>query len=126
MAQKPKIKLYLGEIRKSRGKTQDEMATACDVPKRTYGSWERGEVIIGANNLMKCARILRCSTDEILGLPVRKDYVDPREAELHRIWQDLTDDGQDLVLRSAQAEYALERGGIEEKASPESDTRRVG
>ena len=118
--------LKLKAIRELRGLTQQEMADRVGVKIRTYGTWERGERTLNAQQLVDCACALDCSTDELLGLDIRASFADPREAELHRIYHGLSRQGRNLVLRSAQAEYALERGGIEEKASLEGDTRRVG
>jgi DNA-binding XRE family transcriptional regulator len=105
--------LRLGEIRKRAGIDQQSMADAVGVKKRTYGSWERGEVKMNIAQLVKCARILDCSTDEILGLPINQSFSDPHEAELHRVWQGLDRERQDRLLATAHdMETAKSNGGV--------------
>ena len=96
------MKLNLGAMRKKAGLSQQKMADELHIKVRTYGSWERGEVMINAAQVFDCARILNCSTDEILGMPIHADFTDPREAELHRIWHGLDLERQDRLLQTAQ------------------------
>ena len=92
----------LGPLRKRAGLSQQDMADRIGVKKRTYASWERGEVTFSASQLVDCARVLDCSTDEILGLEIRTEFADPREAELHRVWRGLDIERQDRLLATAQ------------------------
>jgi len=89
-------------MRKHAGLNQRQMADAIGVKLRTYGSWERGEVNMSITQLVDCARVLDCSTDEILGMPIRSTFSDPREAELHRVWRGLDRERQDRLLATAQ------------------------
>lgn len=70
--------------------------------------------MLNAAQLVDCARVLDCSTDEILGMPTNQYFADPREAELHAVWKGLSSKGKDHVLHHAKAEQALERGDSEE------------
>lgn len=106
------MKLNLASIRNRAGLSQQNMADALGIKKRTYGSWERGEVTFNAAQLVECARILDCSTDEILGHEVPAHFSDPREAELHRVWRGLNVERQDRLLAEARdMEKALDWGG---------------
>lgn len=96
------MEMKLGTIRKRVGLSQKQMADAVNVKLRTYGSWERGEVSINVTQLVACAKVLDCSTDEILGLPIQTSFSDPREAELHRVWRGLDVERQDRLLATAQ------------------------
>ena len=114
----------LKEIRKARGLTQQQIADAIGEKIATYRTWERGTTNFNIVQLVDCARVLDCSTDEILGLEVQTEFSDPREAELHAVWKSLSPIGKDHVLHHAKAEQALERGGIEEMQLSETSDRR--
>lgn len=107
------MKLRLNEMRRLAKKSQQEMADALGVKKRTYGSWERGEVVMNIEQLYACAVILNCSCDALLSHELPTSFTDPREAELHAIWRGLTSKGREHVLHHAKAESALERGEAE-------------
>ena len=92
----------LKEIRQSRGITQVEMARLLGINQRRYASWERMEREPNAVEIVKCAHILRCSTDEILGLEHR-DYSDPLERELHKVWTELDERDKGSMLEIARA-----------------------
>ena len=107
------METQLGSIRKRKGLNQKQMADAVGVKVRTYGSWERGEVNMSVTQLVNCARVLDCSTDEILGMPIRSTFSDPREAELHRVWRGLDRERQDRLLSTAHdMEIAKSNGGV--------------
>lgn len=91
----------LKEIRKARGMTQQELADALNEKLPTYRTWERGTTNFNIAQLVECARILDCSTDEILGMPISQSFPDPREAELHRVWRGLDRERQDRLLATA-------------------------
>lgn len=111
--------IQLAAIRKRIGISQQEMADRLGVKKRTYGSWEREEVTFNASQLVDCARVLDCSTDEIMGHEVPTEFSDPREAELHRVWRGLDVERQDRLLATAHdMEDASAIGGISEEFPP--------
>lgn len=103
----------LKEIRKARGLTQQDLADALHEKLPTYRTWERGITNFNIAQLVECARILDCSTDEILGKPVGQSFSDPREVELHRVWQGLDRERQDRLLATAHdMETAKSNGGL--------------
>ena len=102
----------LKELRKSRKLTQQDVADAIGERVATYRTWERGTTNFNIVQLVDCARVLDCSTDEILGMPIQTDFSDPREAELHRVWRGLDVERQDRLLATAHdMERAVEWGG---------------
>ena len=70
--------------------------------------------MLNASQLVDCARVLDCSTDEILGMPIRTTFSDPREAELHRVWRGLDIERQDRLLATAQDLELAKRNGDSE------------
>ena len=103
----------LKELRIRRHYSQQQMAEMIGIKTSRYGSWERGERMLNAAQLVQCARVLDCSTDEILGLPINQSFSDPREAELHRVWQGLDRERQDRLLATAHdMETAKSNGGV--------------
>ena len=60
------MKLRLKAIRTERGLTQDEMAEKLGIKSRTYGSWERGEVMLNLEQAYNCAQVLECTIDDLV------------------------------------------------------------
>lgn len=119
------MKNKLREIRKARRLTQQQIADAIGEKVATYRTWERGTTNFNIVQLVDCARVLDCSTDEILGLEIRTDFTDPREAELHAVWKSLTPTGREHVLHHAKAESALEQGEAKSVERSNINTRRT-
>ena len=108
----------LKRLRKIRGITQADMAGKVGVKLATYGTWERGERMLSASQLLQCAEILGCSTDAILGHEVPHDFDDPMEAALHATWENLDELRRSGVLKYAQEQLALQQmGGAVERPS---------
>ena len=103
------MNLRLREIRKAARLSQQDMADKLGIPKRTYGSWERGEVNISALQLCACADILDCSTDAILGREIKHEWSDPMERALHMTWEMLDPERKRRLLSNAQ-DMAAARG----------------
>lgn len=99
----------LGAIRKARGYTQKAVADELGVSLQAYSSWERGTRGMSGEALIALSRLFDVSTDEIMGLVVRRDYTDPREAELHTIWASLSHHAKGVVLAVARGQQALEK-----------------
>ena len=57
----------LKQLRKKAKLTQDQISEVIRVPKRTYGSWERGERQPDLATLMRIADYYHVSTDYLLG-----------------------------------------------------------
>ena len=74
-------------LRKARGLTQVELASAADTTQRAISYYENHASYPPAPAVIALARALRVSTDELLGVKDRKP--DPREhdAELRRLWK---------------------------------------
>ena len=61
------MQLEIMAIRKRKGISQKELATAVGVALRTAGSWERGESLPNAEQLWNCAVALGCTPNDLLG-----------------------------------------------------------
>jgi transcriptional regulator with XRE-family HTH domain len=105
------MKNNLKHIRVSKGLTQQEVADAVSEKLATYRTWERGTTNFNIVQLVECARVLDCSTDEILGLEIQTEFTDPREAELHRVWRGLDRERQDRLLATAYDMETAKSGG---------------
>ena len=114
------MRIRLKELRKQHGLSQQEMADRLGVKTARYGSWERGERMLNAAQLVDCARILDCSCDEILGMEIQTEFSDPREAQLHRIWRGLDRERQDRLLGDAQ-DMELAKKSRDLSAPPKSE-----
>lgn len=57
----------IAELRNERRLSQQEVADAISVPKRTYAAWERGENDLPIDGLIKLADLFQVSTDRLLG-----------------------------------------------------------
>lgn len=63
-----KYELKLGEIRKARGITQNELGTLLGVTKQVVSNWEREVTQIDFIVAVQICDILKCSTEELVGL----------------------------------------------------------
>lgn len=79
----------LAQLRKDRGGTQVEMAEHLGISQPVYSGYERGELRLHGELLVKLAHILRVSTDEILGLESSPPSRGPRDRRLLRRLQDV-------------------------------------
>lgn len=68
------MKLQLKALRNARGLSQEDMAKALGEKTRTYGSWERGEVMMNLEQACRCAAVLKCTVDDIVREPERVEY----------------------------------------------------
>ena len=59
--------LLLKKIRKSRGMTQDELGKKIGVTSRVVGSWERVETPMQIEDVCKCAEVLGCTPNDLVG-----------------------------------------------------------
>lgn len=59
--------LLLKKIRKSRGMTQDELGKKIGVTPRVVGSWERVETPMQIEDVCKCAEVLGCTPNDLVG-----------------------------------------------------------
>lgn len=82
--------LQLQRIRKAAGLSQDDMANALGIKKRTYASWERKEAMLNLEQAYYCAIALNCTIDEIAGMPPRGE-LSQDERELVDAYRDTHD-----------------------------------
>jgi transcriptional regulator with XRE-family HTH domain len=62
----------LGRLRREKGITQAEMAELLGISQPIVSDYERGELRLHGELIVKLAEILDCSADELLGLRERK------------------------------------------------------
>jgi transcriptional regulator with XRE-family HTH domain len=72
----------LREIRRRRGLTQGELGAAVGVSNRVIAYYEQDHAQPPGPLLAELARVLKASTDELLGLQPVKDGTSPRTARL--------------------------------------------
>lgn len=97
------------------------MADAIGEKIATYRTWERGTTNFNVAQLVACARVLDCSCDEILGMEIKTEFSDPREAELHRVWRGLDRERQDRLLGDARdMELAKKSRGLSDEYKSEA------
>lgn len=61
-----KIGIRIREARKKRGLTQEQASELCDITSSFYGNIERGDKKMSVETLVKIARGLSVSTDQLL------------------------------------------------------------
>jgi transcriptional regulator with XRE-family HTH domain len=96
----------LARLRKERGITQVEMAELLGLSQANVSDYERGELRLHGELLVKLARILKVSTDEILGLNESPPSRAPRDRRLLRRLQDvdkLSKRDREALLRTLDA-----------------------
>lgn len=75
------MELMLKELRKKAGFTQRELADKLEVDWRTYGSWERQERMINAEQACRICDALDCTPNDLLGWK-KPTQADPAEQAL--------------------------------------------
>jgi transcriptional regulator with XRE-family HTH domain len=96
----------LAQLRKERGITQVEIAELVGVSQPVYSGYERGELRLHGELLVRLAHILRVSADEILGLAAEEPRRAPRDRRLLRRLRDLerlSKRDRDALLRTVDA-----------------------
>lgn len=96
------MELQLQKMRKRKGLSQQQMADALGIKKRTYGSWERQEVSLSLEQAYDCAVILGCSIDSIAGYEPPVSYSDPGQEMLNECWESMNTKGRSALLNSAE------------------------
>jgi len=74
----------LGRIRREKGITQVEMAELLGISQPIVSDYERGELRLHGELIVKLAEILDCSADELLGLRERRATTDGGSRWLRR------------------------------------------
>lgn len=104
----------LAQIRKERGFTQTELADKVGVLQTIISDYERARLRLHPTMLMKLAKVLQVSTDEILGLEQLPKKVDPLNRRFLRRLQalhKLPKRDQDALLRTIDAVLSARRVG---------------
>ena len=96
------MELQLQRMRKLAGLDQQEMADALGIKKRTYGSWERGEVTISFPQAIACAEVLGCTTAELAGRKPIRSFADPQQAALNGYYESMNERGRATLVESAR------------------------
>jgi len=96
------VELQLQQMRKKAGFSQQQMADALGIKKRTYGSWERQEVSLSLEQAYDCAVVLGCSIDAIAGYSPPVSYADPAQEALNGYWESMNDKGRSALLGTAE------------------------
>ena len=60
--------MKLKEIRLRAGLTQEQLAESCNTTQNCISRWETGKVQPSIEVLRQLASVLRCTTDELLGV----------------------------------------------------------
>jgi len=66
------IAQHLGRLRREKGITQAEMAERLGISQPIVSDYERGELRLHGELIVKLVEILDCSADELLGVRERK------------------------------------------------------
>ena len=76
----------LAELRRARGLTQVEVAEQLGIAQSLYSHYECGRAGLDSRLVMELARILKASTDELLGVkPVKTDAAGVQRTFLRRL-----------------------------------------
>jgi transcriptional regulator with XRE-family HTH domain len=89
----------LRDLRKSRGLTQVEVAAQLGIPQTLVSEYERGTVRLHGAIVTALAKLLRVSTDELLGVKPLKDHGPVQDRRILRRIQRI----EKLPKRSKQA-----------------------
>ena len=99
------MELNLKAIRKEKGLTQEELATAVGATKRQIGAWERGENDMPIDYAIEIANVLDCTIDGIAGrttyavVPLPDDSgLFPDEREVIELYRKLSEEGKRALL----------------------------
>ncbi len=106
----------LAEIRKSRGITQAELGAAVGVSNRVIAYYELESTQPPGAMLVDLARVLRVTTDELLGATPSRERVRPKIARLMKRLErvsDLPPTDQKAVLKFVDA--LIENRGLSER-----------
>lgn len=95
------MELQLRKYRRLAGLTQQQMADALNVKKRTYGSWERGEANLSAVQFCDCADILDCTLDELAGRTITRTYTDKGQEIINICYEGMNDKGKETLVTVA-------------------------
>lgn len=96
----------VARIRKERGITQEELAHYLNVSQPIVSAYERGEMRLHGELIVKLAKLLKVSADELLGLKTGKDRSLPNSRRFIRRLRQLDrlpKRDQDALVRTIDA-----------------------
>ncbi len=84
----------LRELRKSKGFTQEELATKINVVRQTVSKWEKGLSVPDADSLQKIADVLDVEVSQLLGANIET------EASKNEVAEQLSRINEQLVIKN--------------------------
>lgn len=87
----------LKELRKSKGFTQEELATKINVVRQTVSKWEKGLSVPDADSLQKIAEVLDVEVSQLLGAKIET------EENKNEIAEQLARINEQLVIKNRRA-----------------------
>lgn len=97
------MQIFLKQIRNEKRYTQQEVADAVGVKLATYRTWENGSRMPSFAQIVACAEFLECTTDELAGRVVLREYGDPRQEMLNMCFENMNGKGKDLLVSVARS-----------------------
>jgi len=91
------FKENLKTLRKSKGLSQEELATRLNVVRQTISKWEKGLSVPDADLLIRISEILEVSVSELLGAKIEK------EAEIGAVAEQLSRINEQLAIRNRRS-----------------------
>lgn len=96
------VSLRIGEILKSRGMRQEDLAKALGVSTRSVGKWVRNESFPRLDNLINAASVLGCAVHDLFVTSEEISYDDPAKAELMDCYDACSDERKGKLLEDAR------------------------
>ena len=85
--------ITLKRLRKEKKLTQTELATKLNISQKSYSNWESGKSEPSLENVVKLAKILDTTTDELLGIKEDKQFA----LEMFELLEEYLDDKYDNI-----------------------------
>lgn len=94
--------MNLKELRKTNGKTQEEIAEYLHISRPTYNGYELGTIQLTTDTLVKLADYYQVSLDYLCGRNAQSylgiSYLDPKTITIAKLAQQLTDRNKDQAF----------------------------
>ena len=91
----------LRELRKSKGFTQEELATKVNVVRQTVSKWEKGLSVPDADSLQKIAEVLEVDVSQLLGAKIET------EESRNEIAEQLSRINEQLVIKNRRTKKII-------------------
>ena len=96
------VSLRIGEVLKSRGMRQEDLAKALGVSTRSVGKWVRNESFPRLDNLINIASVLDCAVHDLYVTSSDVAYDDPAKAELNDCYDACSPERKEKLLDDAR------------------------